>query len=119
MTEYPHDKVPLPVQLNAGASDAGHIGSAAPHPSDIVSPGRVSGFGRQAQAISYLDRALSIINDMYDADEKLAGLKLVDMELQQLLTVTMSEYRGPGSHCGANAIALRYVSTSLSPPRRG
>ena len=98
------------MQLAKAQSEVNNSADQTSQPLSIVVPNDdVAGFGRQAQAVRCLDQALSTIEDTADADVQVSALKLVDKELQHLLSITMSEYRGPGSHCGANATALRYI----------
>ena len=87
-------------------------GTAPERPSSRESE-QPDGFGRQAQVVRLLDRARSILHDTDKHDVQSYALGNLDHELQDFLTVTMSEYKGPGSHCGANATALRYIYSLL------
>lgn len=72
----------------------------------------IDAFGRQGQVAHFLEQTMSVLTNEDEDDIKISTLKNIDDDIQQLLAITMSEYRGPGSHCGANATALRLV---LSP----
>lgn len=112
MTDFPGDDSFLPVQLDNDPSKGIDLTCRIAAVSSTMDSGNVGGFGRQAQAARLLDQALSTLKSVENEDQRVSALKVVDGKLQDLLNITMSEYRGPGSHCGANAIALRYFSSS-------
>ena len=72
----------------------------------------IDAFGRQGQVAHFLEQTMSVLTNKDEDDIKISTLKNIDNDIQQLLAITMSEYRGPGSHCVANSTALRLV---LSP----
>ena len=107
ITPFSRDDDYLPVQLSSSnQSEDTDLQMINERPDSPLRENNVGGFGRQAQVIYLLDRVLSTCNDM-DETSTISTLELLDSELRDLLTVTMGEYRGPGSHCGANATGLR------------
>ena len=108
VTKLPADDCFMPVQLSDDRTKDTISGSRLAPLLPMTSNTNVSGFGRQAQAIYLLDQAFSILTEINEPHRRISALKTLDGELQNLLTITMGEYRGPGSHCGANAIVLRY-----------
>jgi hypothetical protein len=99
----------LPVQLYTDVPENPQWRLLDQHQTLAVHVGEIGGFGRQAQAVHLLDRVLSACHNVTNTTEAISRLEVLDTELRHLLTVTMSEYRGPGSHCGVNATALRLV----------
>lgn len=112
MTKFPNDDCYAPLQLSKDQSENVDLACRIAPILPASQTHSVGGFGRQAQAIYLLNKAFFMLqND--DQDRRTSALIHLDEELQYLLTITMGEYRGPGSHCGANATALRYTLPSL------
>lgn len=110
-TKFPANDCYLPSDLSYSH---GHDAEAAsgPHytaPLGLLHSNNISGFGRQAQAISMLDESLRILGSSEASLVRLRATELLDERLQAFLILIMREYIGPGRQCGANAIVIRYV----------
>lgn len=113
--EFIGDDLVLPVFLKDSQESGLDMSYQFIHILPIAQPNNVDGFGRQAQATYLLDQAISAVQNRNEVNAKVSAMKFLDGEIRNLLAITMTEYRGPGPHCGANASALRQVWTSTRP----
>ncbi|OAL28100.1 hypothetical protein AYO22_03127 [Fonsecaea multimorphosa] len=111
-TFFPSDDVLLPSLLDSLDEDGRGRNQCPSTILPIVRSSNIDAFGRQGQVAHFLEQMMSVLTNKDEDDIKISALRNIDDDMQQLLAITMSEYRGPGSHCGANATALRLV---LSP----
>ncbi|OAP65282.1 hypothetical protein AYL99_01254 [Fonsecaea erecta] len=108
-TIFPSNDVFLPSLLDGLDEDGCERDECPSLILPIVRSSNINAFGRQGQVAHLLEQMMSVLTNKDEDDVKISTLRNIDNDIQQLLAITMSEYRGPGSHCGANATALRLV----------
>ncbi|KIV93138.1 hypothetical protein PV10_04376 [Exophiala mesophila] len=106
-TIFPSDDVFLPSLLDNLDEDGGGWNQCPSTILPVVRSSNIDTFGRQGQVAHFLEQTMSVLTNKDEDYIKISTLKHIDDDIQQLLAITMSEYRGPGSHCVANATALR------------
>ncbi|OQU98742.1 Fungal specific transcription factor domain-containing protein [Cladophialophora immunda] len=112
-TIFPSDDVFLPSLLDRLDEDGCGRNQCPSTILPIVRSSNIDAFGRQGQVAHFLEQTMSVLTNKDEDDIKISTLRNIDDDMQQLLAITMSEYRGPGSHCGANATGLRLVLSDV------
>lgn len=104
-TELPSDLIPKYFTISPIPNED-FSGEVNPTVGDLQSS-KVGSFGRQIQAICFLDQVLEATNEANPAP--ISILLKLDEKLWGFLAILMDQSSSPRHHCGANGIMVRYV----------
>ncbi len=108
---YPPPEAPLPCDLSPNQTiyfetiDIGDLDSPI---LGEIRAGYATAFGRQAQAVCFLDHMLDIVSRSLPVDRQLAALENIDQQVQAFLTLLIGESDlTQERRCGAIATTAR------------